>query len=325
MRSSPPYRIVDRFRGTSLLKRELVMEKGFLDKVEDNATIWLFYRDYGDLPYLLKVKVDKHLFRAFVQYWNLVYSYFTFGKVDLVPTMEEHITLLYCLRIQADKTYSRAANVSTFLKRLMSITGMTHPDMKKRVDIFTLSIYGLVIFPKALRHIDDAVSNLFDRLDERVTPIPVEKVSYRIFSDNYSPLKEFVTTPRRDNILKEKWMVILLGIWGAIRYAPLLVLKWYRSRQFIPATQGLAQYEFVYKGDNYKKKVREMSNAWNQTHKMKKFTINPMSTPEYDWWWARNHKARLLKEEFGAGEKDRIVGRGKDAARIRRRRLEVRS
>ncbi|MFQ6641754.1 hypothetical protein Gotur_016764 [Gossypium turneri] len=122
--------------------------------------------------------------------------------------MEEHITLLYCLRIQADKTYSRAANVSTFLKRL------------------------------------------------------VEKVSYRIFSDNYSPLKEFVTTPR--------------------------------SRQFIPATQGLAQYEFVYKGDNYKKKVREMSNAWNQTHKMKKFTINPMSTPEYDWWWGKRVNDNVL-------------------------------
>ncbi|MBA0574915.1 hypothetical protein Golob_024597 [Gossypium lobatum] len=111
--------------------------------------------------------------------------------------------------------------------------------MKKRVDIFTLSIYGLVIFPKALGHVDDA---------------KVEKVSYQVFSDNYSPLKEFVTTPRQDNILKEKWMVILLGIWGAIRYAPLLVLRWYRLRQFIPATQGLAQYEFVYKGDNYKKK-----------------------------------------------------------------------
>ncbi|MFQ6641752.1 hypothetical protein Gotur_016764 [Gossypium turneri] len=178
------------------------MEKGFLDKVEDNATIWIWSE---------KIKQGKgdSLTEGYMSEF-----YFTFGKVDLVPTMEEHITLLYCLRIQADKTYSRAANVSTFLKRLMSITGMTHPDMKKRVDIFTLSIYGLVIFPKALRHIDDAVSNLFDRLDERVTPIPV----------------------------------ILLGIWGAIRYAPLLVLKWYRSRQFIPATQGLAQYEFVYKG-----------------------------------------------------------------------------
>ncbi|MBA0846260.1 hypothetical protein Goarm_023350 [Gossypium armourianum] len=48
--------------------------------------------------------------------------------------------------------------------------------------------------------------------------------------------------------------------------------------------QGLAQCEFVYKGDNYKKKVREISNAWNQTHKMKRFAANPMTTPEYNWW-----------------------------------------
>ncbi|MFQ6643284.1 hypothetical protein Gotur_017164, partial [Gossypium turneri] len=44
--------------------------------------------------------------------------------------------------------------------------------MKKRVDVFALSIYGLVVFPKALEHVDEAVSDLFDRLDKRVTPIP---------------------------------------------------------------------------------------------------------------------------------------------------------
>ncbi|MBA0756579.1 hypothetical protein Gogos_020260 [Gossypium gossypioides] len=32
----------------------------------------------------------------------------------------------------------------------------------------------------------------------------VDKVSYRVFSENYSPLKEIVATPRRDNISKEK-------------------------------------------------------------------------------------------------------------------------
>ncbi|MBA0567184.1 hypothetical protein Golob_011938, partial [Gossypium lobatum] len=37
----------------------------------------------------------------------------------------------------------------------------------------------------------------------------VEKVSYRVFFENYSALKEFVATPRRDNISKEKWMAIL--------------------------------------------------------------------------------------------------------------------
>ncbi|MFQ6626434.1 hypothetical protein Gotur_005308, partial [Gossypium turneri] len=64
--------------------------------------------------------------------------------------------------------------------------------------------------------------------------------------------------------------VPLLGIWGAIGYAPLLVLRQYRSRQFILVTQGLAQCEFSYKGYGYKKKIREMSNAWNQTRRMKR-------------------------------------------------------
>ncbi|MFQ6654557.1 hypothetical protein Gotur_025487 [Gossypium turneri] len=119
-----------------------------------------------------------------------------FGKVDLVPTIEEYMTLLRCLKIQAvDRAYSRAAYVPTFLKKLMSITGMreqrvaaqikqkrdnkcmpwknlrdlilAHPDVRKRINIFALSIYGLVIFPKALGHVDEAVSDLFDKLDKR--------------------------------------------------------------------------------------------------------------------------------------------------------------
>ncbi|MBA0845320.1 hypothetical protein Goarm_022339 [Gossypium armourianum] len=51
--------------------------------------------------------------------------------------------------------------------------------------------------------------------------------------------------------------------------------------------QGLAQCEFAYKCDNYKNKVHKISNAWNQTHRMKKFAANPMTTPEYDWCWGK--------------------------------------
>ncbi|MBA0577452.1 hypothetical protein Golob_024522, partial [Gossypium lobatum] len=58
--------------------------------------------------------------------------------------------------------------------------------------------------------------------------------------------------------------VPLLGIWRVVGYAPLLVPRQYRSRQFVPASQGLAECEFSYKGDGYKKKVHEMSSAWNQ-------------------------------------------------------------
>ncbi|MFQ6634455.1 hypothetical protein Gotur_012347 [Gossypium turneri] len=112
------------------------MENEFLDKVENNTVnlqelkeIWaqwddkvkqLFYCNYGDLPYLLDIKVDEHLFRALAQFWNSAYSCFTFGKVDMVPTMEEYTTLLRCSRIQADKAYSRAANI------------LVHLDTKKR-------------------------------------------------------------------------------------------------------------------------------------------------------------------------------------------------
>ncbi|MFQ6655435.1 hypothetical protein Gotur_025994 [Gossypium turneri] len=44
-------------------------------------------------------------------------------------------------------------------------------NVRKRLDVFALSIYDLVVFPKALGHVDEAVTNLFDWLDKKVTPI----------------------------------------------------------------------------------------------------------------------------------------------------------
>ncbi|MFQ6634981.1 hypothetical protein Gotur_010966, partial [Gossypium turneri] len=96
----------------------------------------------------------------------------------MVPTVEEYTALLRCLRIQVDKVYSRAANVLASTKKLAKITEMSeqwilaHPNTRKKVDVFALSIYGLVIFPKALGHVDEVVTDLFDQLDRRVTPVP---------------------------------------------------------------------------------------------------------------------------------------------------------
>ncbi|XP_016688943.2 uncharacterized protein [Gossypium hirsutum] len=351
----------------------------------NDETKHLFNSSYGDLPYLLDIKVDVHFFWAIAQFWNPAYDCFTFGRVDLVPTIEEYTTLLRCPKIQVNKVYSRAVNVPTFIKKLMNITGMSEqwvtarikqkgeskcipwkslqelilgqPDARKRVDAFALSIYGLLIFPKALGHVDEATSDLFDRLDKIVTPVPtilvetfrslnacrragegrfigcvqlllawfhshflkIDKVSYRVFSKNYSPLKEIATTPRRDDISEEKWVVILqniheediewrapwllpdeilyrcgnfdwaplLGIWGAVGYAPLMVLRQYRSRQFILATQGLLEFEFSYKDNGYKKKIREITSAWDQTRRMKRLAVGPTTTFEYNEWWVR--------------------------------------
>ncbi|KAL1152277.1 hypothetical protein V6Z11_A09G096900 [Gossypium hirsutum] len=228
---------------------------------------------------------------------------------------------------------------------------LAHPDSKKRVDVFALSLYGLIVFPKALGHIDEAVSNLFDRLDKGTTPVPaILAETFRslntcrrvgegrfigcaqlLLAWDYSPLRELVATLRRDDISEERWITILqnlrtenvewrapwlipdeilyrcgdfdwvplAGIWGAIGYAPLMVLRQYRSRQFIPVTQGLAQCEFPYKDNNYKKRVREISDAWNQTRRMKGFTAGPMMTPEYEWWWFRRVNDNIPRQNQG--------------------------
>ncbi|MBA0777587.1 hypothetical protein Gotri_005593, partial [Gossypium trilobum] len=127
------------------------------------------------------------------EFWNTTYNCFTFGKVDLVPT-----------------------------KNLKDII-LAHPDTNKKVDVFALSIYGLVVFPKALGHVDEAVTNLagegrFIGCAQLLLAWfhsyfwKVDKVSYRVFSENYSPLKEIVATPRRDDISEEKWVAIIQNL-----------------------------------------------------------------------------------------------------------------
>ncbi|MBA0817824.1 hypothetical protein Gohar_022137 [Gossypium harknessii] len=193
----------------------------------DNEIKQLFYSNYGDLPYLLDVRIDKRLFRALVQYWNSAYSCFTFGKIDLQ---------------KGDSKCIPWRNLRDLILAL--------PDAKKRVDIFALSIYGLMVFPKALGHVDEAVLDLSGELDRGVTPVPAvlaetfrslnacrragegrfigctqlllvwfhshfwkaEKVSYRVFSEGYSPLKELIATPGRDDITEEKGMVIIQNL-----------------------------------------------------------------------------------------------------------------
>ncbi|MBA0671028.1 hypothetical protein Goklo_007496 [Gossypium klotzschianum] len=185
------------------------------------------------------------------------------------------MALLRCSRIQVDIIYSKVVNVPTFSRKLMNITGMSeqwvtarikqkgdsrcipwknlidlilvHPDTKKKIDIFALSIYGMVVFPKALGHIDEAVTDLFDQLDKRVTPVPVIlaetfrtpnacRRAGEVFSKSYSLLKEIVTTPRRDDISEEKWMVIFQNLqeedieWRALWLLPDEIL--YRCRDF---------------------------------------------------------------------------------------------
>ncbi|MBA0878392.1 hypothetical protein Goshw_006847, partial [Gossypium schwendimanii] len=107
------------------------IEKGFLDKVEDNAAVQTWsettQQEKGDslaegyvseLWDFTRISVTQNSLQEFKEiwdqwndeFWNPAYSCFTFRRVDLVPTVEEYTALLRCSKIQVDKAYSKAAN-----------------------------------------------------------------------------------------------------------------------------------------------------------------------------------------------------------------------
>ncbi|KAG8496373.1 hypothetical protein CXB51_009201 [Gossypium anomalum] len=206
----------------------------------DDEAKRLFYQYYGDLPYFLDIKVDKHLFRAMVQFWNPAYSCFTFGeKLMMIIGMSEQWAAARIQQKGDGKCIPWAS-----LRDLI----LAHPDVKRRVDVLALNIYGLVIFPKAIGHIDEAVADLFDRLGKPNTP-KVDKVPCRVFFKDHSPLKETAATPRRDDITEESFdWVPLPEIWGVIDYTPLLVLRQYKTEQFIPAWKKVFCVKILTKG-----------------------------------------------------------------------------
>ena len=63
-----------------------------------------------------------------------------------------------------------------------------------------------------------------------------------------------------------------------------MVSRQYRSRQFIPATRGLATCDFPYKGRDYKRVVAAIAKAWKYPLKMEPFDEKPRVTPEYRRW-----------------------------------------
>ncbi|KAG8474334.1 hypothetical protein CXB51_034055 [Gossypium anomalum] len=247
------------------------MENGLFDRVEGNANIhrWSEQTQLGKgdsitVGYMLEL-LDYT--RISVTRNNLQEL-----KVDLVPTVEEYTSLLRCPRFQYDKIYSRAACVPTFGKKLMTVTGMSEQWILARI-----KEKGESKCIPALGYVDEATTDLFYRLSKRVTSVPAILVETfkslnacrrasagRFFGCAQLLLAWFYSHFRlidrmnlqsKDVEWRASWMipgenlcrygsfdwVPLLGIWGAIGYAALLVLRQHGLRQFIPTTYGLVQ------------------------------------------------------------------------------------
>ncbi|MBA0700983.1 hypothetical protein Goari_022850, partial [Gossypium aridum] len=75
----------------------------------------------------------------------------------------------------------------------------------------------------------------------------VERTPFHMFSKTFTPLEAYLEKEWSKDCGNQHW-VPLLGLWGGVGYAPLIVQRQFTSRQFILATSGLAQSEFAFTG-----------------------------------------------------------------------------
>ena len=73
------------------------------NRLSDLATLWeqfgisgkkRFHEIYGDMASFLSLPIEEPLLRAAMRFWDPSYRCFTFGKNDLVPTVEEYLVLI---------------------------------------------------------------------------------------------------------------------------------------------------------------------------------------------------------------------------------------
>ncbi|MFQ6658097.1 hypothetical protein Gotur_027511, partial [Gossypium turneri] len=182
-----------------------------------------------------------------------------------------------------------------------------HPDTLRRIDLFALAIYGLVVFPKVLGHIEVAVVDFFKKLGQRINPVPT------ILAETFRSLNacrrkgegcfigfaQLLNNLRAEDITwtahwirpsvllykceNQDW-VPLLGLWGGVGYAPLMVQRQFTSRQFVPVTDGLAQSEFAFTGEGYMKMVRDTVNSWRKIYLMELALYADTITLDYGIW-----------------------------------------
>ncbi|KAG8482722.1 hypothetical protein CXB51_024164 [Gossypium anomalum] len=312
----------------------------------DSDTRGIFTERYGDIAHLITIRVDEQLIQAMVRFWDPAYQCFIFNQEDMTLTIEEYAALLRIDNVQFGKIYVKEPKPLTFRKKLVRLTDMTdawaekqikkknetvcipgsslresvlsHPDILKRVNLFALAIYGLVIFPRVLGHIEvpeylskgwkgtiyrmcTAAQCLDFKsfLKSRAHSIPHVFKNIRLARS--LPQERMAERSHRATLVLlykcggQDW-VPLLGLWGGVGYAPLLVQRQFSSRQFIPATGGLAQFEFAFAGEGYMKRVRDIAKSWKEIHFMELALYADTLTQDYDIW----RKQRVSSQQISS-------------------------
>ena len=174
--------------------------------LSDLVTLWgwfgmsekqKFRETYDDIAFLISMPSKEPVLRAALRFWDLSYRCFTFGKEDLVPTIEEYSVLIGIDLQYPDKAYNRKPKVGcwkvlakilkvkpqlvdTYLVQKGNRQGLPwnilqdfirgHLHNEDSMVAFALAIYGLVIFLRLLGYIEMAVVDTFEQIQHGSNP-----------------------------------------------------------------------------------------------------------------------------------------------------------
>ncbi|KAG8489905.1 hypothetical protein CXB51_016047 [Gossypium anomalum] len=313
----------------------------------DSDTRGIFTGRYGDIAHLITICVDEQLIQAMVRFWDPAYQCFTFNQEDMTPTIEEYAALLRIDNVQFGKIYVKEPKPLTFRKKLVRLTDMTdawaekqikkknetvcipwsslresvlsHQDILKRVNLFALAIYGLVIFPRVLGHIEVAVFDFFERLKQGVNPVPTilaetfrslstcrrvgkgrfigcaqllnvwilshfwkeERTPFHMFSKTFAPLEAYLKKEWPKEITEQHWVSVFQNL-----HADDITWRapWIRPSVLLYKCGSQDWSEFAFTGEGYMKKIRDTARSWNEIHFMELALYADTLTQDYGLW-----------------------------------------
>ena len=167
---------------------------------------------YGDITLLLPIKVDEQLIKAIILFWDPSYQCFTLNQKDLISTIEEYSALLRIAPPNLDRVFWKKAKKVSFKKKLAQMMNMNasvldsktkqkgrneyvqcdflkeyilkNNDDDQVMDMFALTVYGIMIFPQSSRYVDATVVDLIEQMDNQINHVPAI-VAETIQSLNY--------------------------------------------------------------------------------------------------------------------------------------------
>ena len=181
-----------------------LLEEPYMDFTQfclsDLTTLWgkfgiskkqKFYKIYSDIASLISVLIEEPVLRVALRFWDLSYRCFTFGKVDLVITIEAYSVLIgvdlqcpdkvqnkklraECRKVLAKILKVKSQTLDTYLVQKENHRGLPwnilrdfirgHLHEEDGLVAFALSVYGLIMFPRMLGYVKMVMVDIFEQI-----------------------------------------------------------------------------------------------------------------------------------------------------------------